>query len=94
MFAEAPMQVARGEIADGALVWHGQIIFRSTPLKDVAQTLQQAYGVTIDLSERLATERVTGTFEQEAGVEMMIETLAATLGVEALWLDAAQVALR
>lgn len=94
MFAEAPMQVARGEIADGALVWHGQIIFRSTPLKDVAQTLQQAYGVTIDLSERLTTERITGTFEQEAGVEMIIETLSATLGVEAVWLDAAQVALR
>jgi hypothetical protein len=50
--------------------------------------------VTIDLSERLATERVTGTFEQEAGVEMIIETLAATLGVEAVWLDPAQVALR
>lgn len=94
MFAQAPMLVTRGQIADGAFVWHGNIIFRSTPLADVAQTLKQVYGVTIDLAETLPTERVTGTFERETGVEMIIETLAATLGVEAVWLDASHVALQ
>lgn len=65
-----------------ALDWAGLLVFRSTPMKTVADRLSRRYDVSITVEKGLLQEPVTGTFEQDQPAEQVLGALAATLGAE------------
>lgn len=65
-----------------ALDWTGLFIFRSVPLETIVERLSHRFDVQIMVSETLAAEPVTGTFEREQSVEQILRALAATLSAE------------
>ncbi|MFB6271318.1 MAG: FecR domain-containing protein [Salinibacter sp.] len=63
-----------------ALDWTGLFVFRSTPMRTIAQRLSEHYGVSITVASGLADEPITGTFEREQSVSQILDTIARTLG--------------
>jgi ferric-dicitrate binding protein FerR (iron transport regulator) len=65
-----------------ALDWTGLFIFRSTPLSAIADRMSRHYEANVTVTDALADEPVTGTFEREQPVREVLDALAATLGAE------------
>lgn len=61
------------------LDWTGLFIFQAHPLSDILARLQAHYGVALACTPTLATQEVTGTFEQSQPLDTILQTLAATL---------------
>jgi transmembrane sensor len=62
-----------------ALDWTDLLVFRATAMSQVAELLEDAFGVRIFVHRSLADERVTGTFEESSSARDIINALAATL---------------
>lgn len=65
-----------------ALDWTGLLVFRSTPMKAVADRLRRQYEATVSVAPALQEELVSGTFEQEQSIEEILGTLAKTLDAD------------
>lgn len=65
-----------------ALDWTGLFVFRTVPMRTIAQRLSQHYDVQVTVAAPLADETVTGTFEREQPAPQVLDALAATLGAE------------
>ncbi len=65
-----------------ALGWTGLFVFRSVPMKTIAERLSKHYDVSVEVAAPLAQESVTGTFAQEQSVDEVLDALAATLGAD------------
>ena len=63
-----------------ALAWSELIVFKDTPLEEVISVLSKRYEVKIELSDSLKKTPLTGTFEQDRGVQEILEIVAAALG--------------
>ena len=63
-----------------ALAWSELIVFKDTPMEEVINVLSKRYEVKIELSESLKKTPLTGTFEQDRGVQEILEIVAAALG--------------
>ncbi len=64
------------------LAWTGLFIFRDTPMDSVAQALEGAFNVDIDIHESLRQETLTGTFDRDQEVGDILVIVAAALGAE------------
>jgi ferric-dicitrate binding protein FerR (iron transport regulator) len=62
------------------LDWTGLFVFRSLPMRDIADRLEAHYDAPITVADALADEPVTGTFEREQPVRQVLDALASTLG--------------
>ena len=62
------------------LTWTGLFIFQSTPLSDIASLLGEHFGVSIQVADELASERVTGTFEQSRPLDEILRIIASAVG--------------
>jgi ferric-dicitrate binding protein FerR (iron transport regulator) len=71
----SPIDVAK------ALEWTDLVLFRRTPLHEVASSLSARFGVQIEIEESLVDLTFTNTFVPEQGVLVMLETVALALGV-------------
>lgn len=65
-----------------ALQWTGLFVFRSTPLRTIAERLRKHYDVQIEVAQEVESEPITGTFDREQPVEQVLNALAATLGAD------------
>ncbi len=65
-----------------ALEWTGLLVFRATPVADIAGRLSDLYGASVKVSPALQEQEVTGTFEQTQTVDEILQALALTLGAE------------
>lgn len=65
-----------------ALSWSELIVFRDTPMKEVVDVLSKRFGVKINLPVTLNKTPLTGTFEQDRGVQEILEIVAAALGAK------------
>jgi transmembrane sensor len=63
-----------------ALSWTELLIFRDTPMAEVARQLSQAFDVTITLHDSLKETPLTGTFESERGTKAILDIIGAALG--------------
>ena len=63
-----------------ALAWSELIVFKDTPMEEVISVLSKRYEVKIELSDSLKKTPLTGTFEQDRGVQEILEIVAAALG--------------
>ncbi len=73
---EAPSAVNLSE----ELAWSGMWYFRAETLGRIAQIVGDHHGVSVEVPEPLAGERVTGAFDREQPVEQTLQTLASALG--------------
>lgn len=65
-----------------ALEWTGLFVFRSTPVRTIAQRLSDHYDVSIAVAPALADEPITGTFDRGQSISQIVETIAQTLGAD------------
>lgn len=79
MAATGPPQPPVAVDLAAALDWTGLFVFQAHPLSDILARLQARYGVTLTCLPPLATEPVTGTFEQSQPLDTILQALAATL---------------
>lgn len=63
-----------------SLEWTHLLFFRSTPLSDVAERLETAFGVRVTIDPSLASELVTGTFERDRAVDEILDIVATAVG--------------
>ena len=71
------------------LDWTGLFVFRSVPMKTIADRLGRHYDVEVTVADALADESVTGTFERSQPVQEVLNALGTTLGAEVQRRDAA-----
>ncbi len=60
--------------------WTGLLVFRNTPMAEVAERLSKEFEVVISVSEELKEAPLTGTFESDRGSEIILDIIAAALG--------------
>lgn len=73
----------RGTVSDDDLAWmSGRLVFRETPMTEVASAIQRWYGIDLRMSDAsLRSQRITATFNNEP-VDGMLEVLRLVLGAE------------
>ncbi len=72
----------RTSVAD-ALAWkEGRLVFRGTPMRDVAPRLEREFGVRVVLDPNLASKRLDASFNQ-GRIEAVATLIAAALNVDA-----------
>lgn len=64
----------------GTLDWTGFFFFRATPMAEVAEQLEEAFGVRVSVDAALQSEAVSGTFDRREGLEHILTVLSGTLG--------------
>jgi len=64
------------------LSWMDLIVFKDTPMSEVAESLSERFSVDIELTENLELTPLTGTFETDSGVKTILEIIASALGAE------------
>lgn len=64
------------------LAWTGLLFFRETPMAVVVERLEARFGRPVRVAPALADERVSGTFNEDAALDEIVEALAATLGAQ------------
>ena len=62
------------------LSWTELLIFRDTPMSQVAERLSETFDVSITLDDRLKDTPLTGTFESDRGMRAILDIVAAALG--------------
>ena len=72
-----PQPLASGE----ALAWSGLLVFRETSMSDAVRRISERFGVVVTISESLADEPVTATFQPDDTLGDVLGALALTLGV-------------
>jgi ferric-dicitrate binding protein FerR (iron transport regulator) len=65
-----------------ALGWSGLLLFRETPMAQVAEVLADRFDVRVDVSDELAAEAVTATFQPGETAEQILDALVLTLGAQ------------
>lgn len=60
--------------------WTGLLVFRNTPMSEVAERLSEEFEVSITVSEELAESPLTGTFESDRGTKAILQIIASALG--------------
>jgi ferric-dicitrate binding protein FerR (iron transport regulator) len=64
----------------GALDWTGLLVFRDTPAAAAARHLALHYNTPVVVEAPLASEPLTGTFEEDQPLPEVLDALAAALG--------------
>jgi len=62
------------------LSWTGLFVFASTTFSEIAEALQDHYGVDVEVTADIRGERLTGQFEQRQPLAEILHTLAAAAG--------------
>lgn len=62
------------------LGWTGLFVFKSATLAEIAERLSTHFETAIIVEEPLASERVTGTFEQDQPLRDILDVLASAVG--------------
>lgn len=60
--------------------WTGLLVFRNTPMAQVAERLTKEFGITITVGEELSEAPLTGTFESERGTKAILQIIVSALG--------------
>lgn len=76
-----PPQARTVDLAE-QLAWSGQLFFRQHTLSTAARYIEKYYDVTVVVDRSLANEKVTGTFTRQQPAKEVLQTIAATLGVQ------------
>lgn len=61
------------------LDWSGMMIFRKTPVEDIADRLSSLHGVDITVDEALKGEPVSGEFDQSRAPKQVLQVVATAL---------------
>jgi transmembrane sensor len=74
---------SRGTVTDDDVAWMtGRLVFRETPMTEVAPAIKRWYGIDLVMSEpALASRRITATFDNETP-DAMLDILRLVLGAE------------
>ena len=72
---------SRGTVTEDDVAWmRGRLVFRETPMTEVASAVKRWYGITLAMSEpSLLDRRITATFDNETP-EAMLDILRLVLG--------------
>jgi len=79
--AEAPASPSPVDLTS-TLEWTGLFVFRSAPLRIIADRLMERYDTEVSVADPIADATITGTFERDQPADEVLNALAATLGAE------------
>jgi len=64
------------------LSWLELLIFRDTPMSEVAESLAKTFDVRIELGDSLSETPLTGTFESDRGIDVILDIISSALGAQ------------